>query len=96
MRFLIDMNLTPRWVSFLGECGHEAVHWSSVGDPGAKDSQICLLAKQNSLVLLTNDLDFPQIMAYTRDSKPSVILLRGQPLTPEARGSDLLDAMGRC
>jgi len=31
MRFLIDMNLTPRWVQYLRSAGYEAIHWSSVG-----------------------------------------------------------------
>jgi predicted nuclease of predicted toxin-antitoxin system len=46
-------------------------------------------------VLVTNDLDFPQILAYTRKSKPSVVLLRGEPLTPEVRGSALLSAIAQ-
>lgn len=35
MRFLIDMNLSPNWVSFLQSAGFEAVHGSRIGDPGA-------------------------------------------------------------
>ena len=90
MRLLIDMNLTPRWVQFLEDAGHEVVHWSSVGAGTAKDSEICDYARRHTYVLLTNDLDFPQILAYTRQSAPSVVLLRGEPLTPEARGSGTL------
>lgn len=33
MKFLIYMNLTPAWVPYLEEAGHQAVHWSSVGRP---------------------------------------------------------------
>ena len=47
-------------------------------------------------MLVTNDLDFPQILAYTAESKPSVILLRGQPLNPESRGRALLVAIAAC
>ncbi len=46
--------------------------------------------------VLTNDLDFPQILAYTRESGPSVVILRGEPLTPEVRGSALLQALREC
>ena len=35
MRFLVDMNLSPRWVDFLAAAGHEAAHWSDVGAPDA-------------------------------------------------------------
>jgi predicted nuclease of predicted toxin-antitoxin system len=45
---------------------------------------------------VTNDLDFPYILAHTADAKPSVILLRGEPLVPELRGSSLVNAIGDC
>jgi len=96
MRLLIDMNLTPRWVPFLRNAGYEAVHWSSVGPISAKDGQICDYARHYGLVLLTNDLDFPQILAHTKETAPSVVLLRGEPLIPEARGSALLGALQDC
>ena len=35
MKIVLDMNLFPSWVPFLIKAGHEAVHWSTVGDPGA-------------------------------------------------------------
>ena len=89
MRLLIDMNLTPRWVPFLRNAGHEALHWSSVGPNSAKDGEICDCARQQGFVILTNDLDFPQILAHTRQSAPSVVLLRGEPLVSEVRGSAL-------
>ena len=87
MRLLVDMNLTPRWVQSLADAGHEATHWSAVGDPTASDEQICAYAREHGFVILTNDLDFPQILARTRQSGPSVVLLRGEPLVPEERGS---------
>jgi hypothetical protein len=43
--------------------------------------------------MLTNDLDSPQILAYTKECAPSVVLLRGEPLVPEARGAALLGAL---
>lgn len=85
MRLLIDMNLTPRWVPFLQNAEHEAVHWSSVGSNSAKDGEICDYARRNAYVLLTNDLDFPQILAHTRQNAPGVILLRGEPLIAHTR-----------
>lgn len=96
MRLLIDMNLTPRWVLFLEDAAHEAVHWSSVGHGSAKDSEICEYGRQRGFVIVTNDMDFPQILAHTKDSAPSVVLLRGEPLVPEVRGSALLGALHDC
>lgn len=95
MKLLVDMNLTPRWVAFLEEAGWACKHWSVVGEARATDRLITNWARENEFVILTNDLDFPQIMAHTRDSRPSVVLLRGEPLTPEVRGSALLFALRR-
>ncbi len=47
-------------------------------------------------MLLTNDLDFPRILAHTKEAKPSVILMRGEPLIPEIRGAALLSAIEVC
>jgi predicted nuclease of predicted toxin-antitoxin system len=96
MRILVDMNLTPRWVEFLNGAGHETCHWSSIGAASAKDREICDYARTNGFVLLTNDLDFPQILAHTRDTGPSVVLLRGEPLVPEFRGRALVEALAEC
>ena len=96
MQLVIDMNLTPRWVAFLNSNGHEAFHWMSIGQPTAKDREICEYARQRGLIVVTNDLDFPQILAHTRESGPSVILLRGRRLTPETRGATLIDALKTC
>ena len=96
MGLLVDMNLTPRWVHFLRNVGHEAVHWSSVGPISAKDSEICHYARLNGYIILTNDLDFPQILAHTRQTAPSIVLLRGEPLAPEVRASALLGALRDC
>ena len=96
MRLLVDMNLTPRWVHFLQDAGYEVVHWSSVGPNSAKDREICDYARRCVYVILTNDLDFPQILAHTKRDTPSVVLLRGEPLVPEVRGSALLGALRDC
>jgi predicted nuclease of predicted toxin-antitoxin system len=96
MLLLIDMNLTPRWVPFLANAGHGAVHWSSVGPISAKDHEICDYARHSGSVIVTNDLDFPQILAHTRGTSPSVVLIRGEPLIPEVRGAALLGALVVC
>jgi predicted nuclease of predicted toxin-antitoxin system len=96
LRVLVDMNLTPRWVDALIDGGYEAVHWSDVGNATAADSVICSYAREHGYIVLTNDLDFPQILAHTKQSRPSVVLLRGEPLVPEVRGAALLQALRDC
>ena len=96
MRLLIDMNLTPRWVPCLAGAGHECFHWSELGPGATPDAEICKFARDHGFVLVTNDMDFPQILARTAEAKPSVILLRGEPLIPELRGSAVLTAIADC
>jgi len=73
MRLLVDVNLTPRWVAHLSAGGHQAVHWSSLGSLTASDREICDYARHHGFILLTNDLDFPQMLAHTREAAPSII-----------------------
>jgi predicted nuclease of predicted toxin-antitoxin system len=90
------MNLTPRWVRVLAQAGYDAAHWSALGPTNAPDSDICGYARNHGFVLITNDLDFPRILAHTSAAKPSVILLRGEPLIPELRGQALIGAIVEC
>jgi len=96
MRILIDMNLTHRWAQYLCAAGHDVVHWAAIGPASASDQDIFDYARSKDYVLLTNDLDFPRILAHTKQAKPSVVLLRGEPLTAESRGFALLQALTDC
>ena len=58
IKLLIDMNLSPAWVSALSEHGWPAIHWSDDGDPRAADETIMAWAAQNDHVVSTHDLDF--------------------------------------
>jgi predicted nuclease of predicted toxin-antitoxin system len=40
MRFLLDMNLSPRWLEPLRSAGYQAEHWSDIGSPAATDEQL--------------------------------------------------------
>jgi len=67
MKILIDMNLSPAWVSVLEEAGHIASHWSTVGSLNASDREILLWTKTNGYLLFTHDLDFGAILAVTEE-----------------------------
>jgi predicted nuclease of predicted toxin-antitoxin system len=56
MKILLDMNLAPSWVVFLQEERFEAVHWSTVGDPRARDITIMEWARRGGYVVFTHDL----------------------------------------
>jgi len=93
MRFLIDMNLSPQWVSYLASHGFEAVHWSTVGQPEAADSEIFDFASTNGWIVFTHDLDFGTLLAALRTSAPSVIQVRSQDVLPSAIGETVLRAI---
>jgi predicted nuclease of predicted toxin-antitoxin system len=84
MKILIDMNLSPEWVSVLKDHGFEASHWSEIGDPRAQDPELLEWALQGHYVVFTNDLDFSRLLALTQGKGPSVIQVRGQDLMPES------------
>jgi predicted nuclease of predicted toxin-antitoxin system len=93
VNFLVDMNLSPRWADYLEKSGFPAVHWSDCGSPNAPDRELMHWAGQRGHIVLTADLDFPAILAATESRQPSVIVLRGDDLTPAALGSALLAAI---
>jgi predicted nuclease of predicted toxin-antitoxin system len=90
MRLLLDMNLSPAWVRFLEENAFEAVHWSTVGELTAIDAAIMAWARDHSFVVITHDLDFSTLLAYTETAGPSVVQIRTQDVLPDAAGARLV------
>ncbi len=76
MRLLVDMNLSRDWVPLLAAQGWHVRHWSEIGLTDAPDTELMSWARENNHVVLTQDLDFSQLLYATRDSGPSVVLLR--------------------
>lgn len=93
MKLLIDMNLSPRWVSLLADAGMEAAHWSTLGAANAPDTEIMAFAKANDYVVLTHDLDFGAILAVTHGEKPSVIQIRSADVSPDVIGKSVIIAL---
>lgn len=65
MRFLVDMALSPKTTQFLRDLGYEAIRANEAGLAGAKDAEIMEYAANNDMVVVTADLDFGAILAYT-------------------------------
>ena len=76
MRFLVDENLSPRLAALLAEAGHDAVHVRDLHAAGASDSHLVGLATDDDRVIISADTDFGALLAHTRATKPSVILVR--------------------
>lgn len=86
------MNLSPEWEQVFSKyC--EIKHWSRIGDADTPDDKILHWAKENSHVILTNDLDFGAILAATHLDSPSVFQIRSMSLDPLIIGADVLSCL---
>jgi predicted nuclease of predicted toxin-antitoxin system len=93
MRLLLDACLPREWRDFLRAHGHECVAWIDIGAPNAPDTEIMRHAHAGGWVVLTHDLDFGRLLAFSRATHPSVIQFRATDIRPEALGMQLLHAL---
>jgi predicted nuclease of predicted toxin-antitoxin system len=93
MKFLIDMNLSPRWCEVLQRHNFIAQHWSNIGSANAPDQLLLEYARDNQFVVLTSDLDFGYLLALGRYQAPSVVLLRVLDDRPEVLEIRLLTVL---
>jgi predicted nuclease of predicted toxin-antitoxin system len=93
MKLVIDMNLSPQWVSVLKSAGHEPIHWSQVGAANATDREIMEWARTNNHVVFTHDLDFGAILASTDADSPSVFQVRAQDISPKTLAGLVLSSL---
>jgi predicted nuclease of predicted toxin-antitoxin system len=81
MKFLLDMNLPPRWVQFLSDHGFKCVHWSNAGEYTAKDTVIMAYAREHGYTVFTILALFrlhyrgtgPSVFKYARRMSPEAI-----------------------
>ena len=71
MKFLIDMNLSPRWCGVLQANGWDAVHWSHLGAATAPDDEVMQRARDDQRIVLTHDLDYGAMLAATKAITPA-------------------------
>jgi predicted nuclease of predicted toxin-antitoxin system len=93
VKILIDMNLSPVWVTVFQQEDWEAVHWSAVGRASASDSEILDWAVVNKYLVFTHDLDFGALLASKSRRGPSVIQLRSQETSPLKMGALVISAI---
>jgi len=93
MKFLIDMNLSPRWCSILQAEGWNSVHWSDIGIASAPDLEIMQWAFHDQRVVLTHDLDYGAMLAATQATGPSVVQVRTQDVRPQKLAALLIPVL---
>ena len=83
MKFLADMGISPKTVSFLRDLGHQAVHLHEEGLGRLSDSEILEKARREESIVLTHDLDFGDLLAASGAQLPAVVIFRLRNMRPE-------------
>ncbi len=76
MKFLCNMGISPKTVEFLRAQGHEAKCLLQEGLERLPDPDIVNKAEQEESIILTNDLDFGNLLAASGAELPSVVIFR--------------------
>lgn len=87
------MNLSPEWAARLRESGHDAFHWSEVGDGSAPDEDIASWANKSAAWVLTADRDFGALLFANAENGPSVVQLRAANLRVTVIGDAVAEAI---
>jgi predicted nuclease of predicted toxin-antitoxin system len=66
-----------------------------VGASAASDEEVLGWAATNGFVLLTHDLDFGTILAFSGAATPSVIQIRSEDLRPEVLAERVASTLGQ-
>ena len=76
MNFLLNMNIHREMTAPLEKRGHVCRHATDIGMSRAKDVEIVAEAKKTGEVIMTHDLDYGHLLAFSGEKAPSVIILR--------------------
>jgi len=87
------MNLPPRWTDVLKTEGHDARHWTTVGNDAAPDHTLMTWARRHERIVFTHDLDFSAILAASQADGPSVVQLRTDDVLPATHAETVLRAL---
>ncbi|MGQ9555878.1 MAG: DUF5615 family PIN-like protein, partial [Anaerolineae bacterium] len=63
--------------------GHQCRHVADIGMASASDEAIVREAKQQGELIITHDLDYGNLLAFSGDSAPSVVIVRLRNTQPQ-------------
>lgn len=89
MRFLVDMNLSPLTVDYLNKKGYDAVHARVLGLKQAKDKELLKVAITERRIIITQDLDFGDLVIFSEGPTPGALIIRTRSATPQRVNSML-------
>jgi len=83
MKFLLDMNV-PRTLGVrLASRGHECRHVADIGMDRASDLAIVEEARAKREIIVTHDLDYGQLLAFSGEPEPSAVTFRLRDTRPD-------------
>jgi len=93
IEFLANMNISPKTVKKLKDMGLNIVRVSEVMDCKSKDRDIINYARLKNKILITQDVDYSELLSISGYNKPSVIILRLQNVHPDFVASRIFDVV---
>ena len=90
MKALLDMPVSPVLLDILQAYGHTGVHAYQIGQSRASDEELLRIAREEGRIIVTADLDFPQLLALSNADGPGIVLFRGGNYS-DAEMCDLLE-----
>ncbi|MCC6157324.1 MAG: DUF5615 family PIN-like protein [Deltaproteobacteria bacterium] len=93
MKFLLNMNMPTRIAPALEARGYPVRHVRDIGLARATDRTILETARSAGETIVTMDLDYGQLLAFSGDAKPSVLILRIPRVSPDRLLSRLMEAI---
>lgn len=96
MKFLADMGVSQTVIMLLQKLNYDAIHLREQKLQRLPDNLIIVKAKDENRVILTFDLDFGDLLAFTGDSLPSVIIFRLEKANPSYVMSKLKPVLAKC
>jgi predicted nuclease of predicted toxin-antitoxin system len=76
LRFLLDMGISVKVFLWLNNKGYDAIDLSSLGLHTLPDIEIVKKARAEERIILTSDMDFGHLLAFTKLSTISVVQFR--------------------
>jgi predicted nuclease of predicted toxin-antitoxin system len=95
MKFLADMGISPKTVSFLRDLGYDSIHLGDLGLDRSSDKDILPKARLEGPIVVTHDLDFGEIVAASRSLLPGVIIFRLRNMHPNRVNQSLQQILDR-
>jgi predicted nuclease of predicted toxin-antitoxin system len=80
MNFFLNVNIPSSLGTLLSAEGHSVRCAATIGMHAASDEMIVAAARANNETIVTHDLDYGEILAFSGEQHPSVIIFRIQPM----------------